>query len=264
MEAWRQYEISATEYLCRKFGQYAKFYQEGSANSTISDIRVSTYNGAYFYIEAKQSPAQCGQFVLIPNDEACEFEFSSRNKNNQNEYSDAIIQFMNQQFHYFRDAGTAGKAINMPNGNEIFREWIISCNESKGVRYFISGSYEIIPIEEISRFFNVSAIYRIKRSGSQDVGLKNLSAVSEYINDNYNNSLVREQGAKLYVETDNDIHNEKFIVYGNEYATTRRSSAYEVRKLSNTFNANVIFSIQLKNNERGLSDQEFINDLVTL
>jgi len=264
MEAWKKYEINATEYLCRKFGQFAKFYQEGSANSAISDIRVSTYNGANFYIEAKQSPAQCGQFVLIPDDEIRRFKFSGRNKSNQNEFSDAIMQFMNQQYHDFKKAGTAGKVINMPNGKEIFCGWIISCNKSKGVRYFISGGYEIIPIENISRFFNVLATYRIKRSGSQDVGLKNISAVSEYINKKYNNSLVREQGAKLYVETDNDIHNEKFIIYGDEYATTRRSSAYEVRKLSNTFNANVIFSIQLINNERGLSDREFINDLVSL
>ena len=37
-----------------------------------------------------------------------------------------------------------------------------------------------------------------------------------------------------------------------------RDNYYEIRKLSNTFNANVIFSIELKSNDSGISIADFI------
>jgi len=50
----------------------------------------------------------------------------------------------------------------------------------------------------------------------------------------------------LFVKADKDIHNLRFIFDGFEYMFSRRDNRYEVRRLSNTFNSNVIFSISLK------------------
>ncbi len=73
MALWEEFEIDCTEYLNRKFGKYANFIHKGGADSTLPDIFVKTVSGNSFYIDAKYSPAQCGQFVLFPNIETNSF-----------------------------------------------------------------------------------------------------------------------------------------------------------------------------------------------
>lgn len=67
MATWDNFEIEATRYLENKFGSFASFVHQGGADSTVPDIFVRLKSGKSFYIEAKHSPAQCGQFVLLPN-----------------------------------------------------------------------------------------------------------------------------------------------------------------------------------------------------
>ena len=43
---------------------------------------------------------------------------------------------------------------------------------------------------------------------------------------------------------------------------SQRGERYEIRKLSNTYNANVIFSVKLNEYASGLTDQEFITALI--
>lgn len=57
---------------------------------------------------------------------------------------------------------------------------------------------------------------------------------------------MRTDDSKLFVTSTRYIHNTRFIINGTEYMFSERGSEYEIRKLSNTFNANVIFSIDLK------------------
>ena len=53
-----------------------------------------------------------------------------------------------------------------------------------------------------------------------------------------------------------NLHDVRFVLDGYEYMFSIRDDKYEIRKLSNTFNANVIFSI-FKKNQKGLTDAEF-------
>ena len=75
MERWEEFEIQCTEYLNQKFGAYANFIHQGGANSTVSDILVHTNTGNSFYMDVKHSPAQCGQFVLLPDLRDCLISF---------------------------------------------------------------------------------------------------------------------------------------------------------------------------------------------
>ena len=86
MEQWEEFEIQCTNYLNKKFGTYAEFIHQGGSDSTIPDILVNTNSGNSFFIEAKHSPAQCGQFVLLPNLETKSFEYSTLNVNCINKY----------------------------------------------------------------------------------------------------------------------------------------------------------------------------------
>lgn len=71
----------------------------------------------------------------------------------------------------------------------------------------------------------------------------------------------RVAGNKLFVVSPQQLHNQRFILNGIEYIFSLRGDEYELRKLSNTYNANVIFSIKHKASTPGMSELEFIDCL---
>lgn len=262
MTVWEDFEINCTKYLNKCFGEYAKFTHLGSSNSKVADIKVETKNKE-FYIEAKHSPAQCGQFVLLPNIQEQKFVYSNKNILPLNEYSLKIINFMNGDFEKFKEAGTSGEDINFANCSDIFAEWIVTYYKSKGVKFFITNDYIMLPIEKFAEYFYVSAKYRVKRSGSGPVGNNKADQIKKHIIQNYQVKDVKIEGDKVFVLSDIELHNKRFILFGNEYMFSKREEVYEIRKLSNTFNANVIFSICLKPNKKGISASDFILILVS-
>ena len=259
MPTWENFERECTAYLNEKFGTYASFEHQGGANSTIPDICVQPQNGQIFYIEVKHSPAQCGQFVLLPNIETRSFDYSSSNTTPINEYAKKIMEYMNEDFDGFREAGTKGKEINMPEGSNIFAKWIIQMYEKKNARFFITNHYHLIPLEKIVDCFEISAKYRIKRSGSGNVGVREIQKVKNHIASmGYSKISYDVKGDKLFVMSAEISHNHRFVFNGHKYMFSQRNTRFEVRKLSNTYNANVIFSIIFNEKKGGISDQEFI------
>lgn len=260
MANWEDFEIECTNYLNDTFGEFAKFIHQGGANSTNSDILVKTKSGTRFFIEAKMSPAQCGQFVLLPDIETQTFQYSSLNTNKINAYAKKIIEYMNQSFDEFRNAGTAGKDIILDD--DVFSGWIVQMYKEKNVRYFITGGHTIFPIERFKHYFHITAKYRIKRSGSGNVGKSHMDAVLKHIHSNqYHIQNFRIDKNKLFVTSSLSLHNRRFILSGFEYMFSSRNDEYEIRRLSNTYNANVIFSIS-QTETAGLSNHEFISALI--
>lgn len=260
MAIWEDFEVECTTYLNSIYGAYANFTHKGGTDSTIPDIYVETSHGS-FYIEAKHSPAQCGQFVLLPNISTSTFEYSPQNVNHINIYAKKIMEHMNKSFDEFRDAGTTGKDITMPGGQDIFANWVIDTYKEKGTRFFITNNQTILPIEHFKEFFEISAKYRIKRSGSSSVGKTRIPAVIDLLTHNYVVESTRIDDDKLFVFSRESYHNKRFILRGYEYMFSLRGHEYEIRKLSNTYNANVIFSISLKPRKCGMSHKEFISIL---
>ena len=140
MTNWQEFEHGCSVYLNSKFGRFATFNAEGGSDSTISDIKACTSDGKSFYIEAKKSPAQCGQFVLLPDVSTKTFKYSASNATPQNAFSSAIIAHMEKSFDEYKDAGTKGKSINIENGNKIFTSWIIQYYQTKGVKFIITNN----------------------------------------------------------------------------------------------------------------------------
>lgn len=148
------------------------------------------------------------------------------------------MEHMNTQFDEYRESGTAGKDICMAKGSSIFSDQIIQAYEKKGAEFFITNDFTILPIERFQKFFVVTAKYRIKRSGLISVGKSRFSPVLNYIK--YHDYVMidsRIDRGKLFIESNTSLHNIRFIV-----------QQYEIRKLSNTYNANVIFPIKQKKN----------------
>ncbi|MBQ9845298.1 MAG: hypothetical protein IJO54_04365 [Oscillospiraceae bacterium] len=261
MAQWLKFEEDCTNYLNKKFGDRAVFFHFGGEDSTISDIQVTTNAGRKFYIDAKLTPAQCGQFVLIPNVANRCFVFSDKNKTNLTPQVQAIVKHMNADFEAYKEAGTSGKEIELNDGGKTFCEWIVSTYVQKGAEFIITNNYTILPIRDFAKYFDVTATYRVKRSGSSSVGKGNLPYVTQHIRKaEYPVSKFLAEGSKLFVYSSANLHNKRFVLGEYEYMFSQRGDRFEIRKLSNTFNANVIFSIFNKN-QNGLTDTEFITEL---
>lgn len=181
-----------------------------------------------------------------------------------NDWSKMIMLHMNQSFDEYREAGTTGKDIIFADAQKIFANWIIESYKRKNVMYFITNDFTILPIEQFADYFEISAKYRIKRSGSSSVGKNRIATYTRLLSDNkkqlFEITGTRTDGNKLYVSSDKELHNLRFKDDTYEYMFSIRNNEYEVRKLSNTYNANVIFSIKFKN-KSGISNNEFINCL---
>lgn len=248
MFLWESFELDCCKHLNEVFSHLAQFKRNGGSNAYTSDIKVTPVSGAdCFYIEAKKLPAQAGQFVLkaVASDRL--FEYSSKNHHSLNENSRKIISYMNSNFKEFESAGTAGREIDIKDGQKLYASWIKDYYKSKNVKFIITSDYILIPIDALEDFVNIKSVYRVKKSGSSKVGVSNSGTVCRYLNNSgiAINSLVVRDG-KVMVDSDVDLHNTRFKLNNQEYMISARELGFEVRRLSNTFNANVIFSLQRK------------------
>ncbi len=242
-----KFEIECYEYL-KKNHQTEKvtFVREGGMDATKSDIRVLKGGKEAFYMEAKDEAAHSGQFVVLADAVNKTFRFSPRNKSKSNEITDLIIQHMNRDFPGLSKAGTAGKALDIDK--KLFLDWIVEHYKQKNVKYVISKAdrFVIFPLNKFGQYFDVSANYRIKKSGSREPAKKEIEAVQQVIKNQCSATVFRQVGKKLIAELTAPVARDRFVL-GNHtfYLAHRDANAYEVRKLSNTRNMNVLFQIRL-------------------
>lgn len=257
--AWEITEKNCYNYLKDTFSDSAVFEHRGGSDASHSDILVKTHSGKQFYIEAKSIQSQSGQFVLLPEYNTQQFVYSPLNKSPRNEYTSQIINYMNSEFDNFCCAGTQGLSIALPK--EIFYSWAVTeYLYIKKAEYFIvqtAQDFVLFPTQELPEFFDISACYRIKKSGSSEPARKDMPLLTQILMAKFNISDVIRKGKKLFVRSTDDIDNQRIIYNGHQILLSRRSDIYEVRKLSNTKNANVIFSIKYAPNKTGLNTSEF-------
>ena len=258
-------EINCFNYLNENFKtEHISFERNGGMDSTVPDIAVLKDKEVLFYIEAKDTSAQAGQFVLIPDLKEEKFIFSERNISSQNTETEQIISYMNKYFKIFKDAGSSGIEIGLESS--IFANWIIGHYQANGSKYIIThngNDYIIFPVEKLKEYFTIGAVYRIKKSGSSAPAKRDIEKVEETIKDIYPNAEFIHESKKLYVELNDPLEDNSFQYNDNDYLLAFRDNnqPYEVRKLSNTKNANVIFNITLKQNQQRNDLEQFKNDL---
>jgi hypothetical protein len=132
-------------------------------------------------------------------------------------------------------------------------KYIISCYNDK---------YVIFPIRKFASYFDISAKYRIKKSGSGAPAKKDISTVTDVISKTYQTAKFTVDGKKLFVTITEPILEDKFVLGKYTYYFSRKEpKTYEVRRLSNTYNMNVIFSIKTKQSQDDNDLKEFISDL---
>jgi hypothetical protein len=261
----KQFEEKCYNFLSDKYANpNIRFDLMGGADSTVSDIAVFRKGSLQFYIEAKDCNAQAGQFVLLPDDRTQTFVFSERNQSSTNELTDLIIGAMNSDYYRYKNAGTSGVPIIL--SNNVLSRWVMQYYSSKDVKYFITYAHGFIifPIERFADYFAVSATYRVKRSGSSSPAKRDISPVMSYLEKAFSQNINSEidNSGHLFV-TVNSVASNRFTIDGREFylSATSAQNRYEVRKLSNTANANVIFSIALQQGQNTTDLQKFETDI---
>lgn len=248
---WQEFEIFCLNYLTRVFGDY--FFSRGGSDSTYSDIE---YNDELinFAIECKMPQSQSGQFVLIPNDEYKTFDFSKKNKTSRAlDGTEEIIRYVNERFDEFSSPSTKGVSLQMDSN--VYERWIKAMYRQKNVEYIITSINEnvcdenivIFPLDKIGEYFDISCKYRVKKSGSRSIGKKKYKDACKMLKQS-GIEFVEVDGYQIYVEKKliNNIYIGEEGTYKFNLNTCEPDFTYMIRVLSNTFNANIIFSLKIK------------------
>lgn len=244
---WEIFEENCTDYLNATFGNQNIYFElQGGHDCTVADIKTFINNSPRFSVEVKSNPAQSGQFVLL--DDGNNFTYSQKNKSELNEFSQLIIDYMNNNYDTYKNVSTTALRIDLPQ--YIFDAWIQNHYKHKDVKYIITNngySYVIFPLSKYGVYFKIQADFRIKGSGSSSLPKCDDFMVSDLINNTYGTNTILREEKKAYCRTSANIP-DKIQLHSRDrrYQLNKvQSGLYEVRKLSNTRNANVIFSIEL-------------------
>lgn len=259
MKKWEDFESEMTGYLQQMLKDYDVLVKQyGSADSTIPDIEITiNSNSKKFYVETKMPASQTSQFVVeIKNNK---FVYGSKNKFKSNQYSDEIINILNDNYNLYSKVAQTGMVVPVPE--TIAFSWIASNMKNKNVEFIISvdndGNKKVFSLDQFNKFFNIKTIFRRKKSGSQDLPKTYYDDFKKHLDlrfSKYKYSL-NTNGKKLYLDLPLDLNkNECYIdsdvlPEGKRYFLSNKGNGkYEVKITSSTNDPNIIFELSLKDN----------------
>ena len=264
MKEWEVLEIKCGEHLRNTYKNNGlQFKVAGGSNSTTSDIQVIKDNKCHLAIECKSPNAQSGQFVLFVDNINKKFVFSPKNKT---PYDDAVKLVLSEMDSRF-DECCVSSAKDLPIANEVIVNWVknyyLNTKQSKyGITKSDSG-FIIFPISKMDEYFDFTAQYRVKKSGSSRPSRRNEDELNMLLNNMGISSSVEFVNKECFARfnyTDEDL-----VLVGEKYRYKfiKEGEQYRVRRLSNTCNANFIVTIRLKKFEQDKKDLlEFEKDLI--
>lgn len=280
MAAWEELEDSCYNYLKDKYTKAISIEAFGKSDSTKADIKIKTIKNGTFYVEVKADSAQCCQFVLFPNIETESFDFSNGNKAPQTDNCNAIISHMEKSYKRYAKVGKAGIPVEIDK--KTLYGLVSDFYTPKGVKFFITKveNYIIFPIDKFSNYFDITAFYRRKPSGSSEPNENNNTKEikDSLIIEQLEGSIeYRDIGNKTrcFLHTSVNVHTKRMVCpeYTYQFKDNQYSKGvskmdkyvFEVRRLSNTSNPNVICQLSLKNKTQDKADLiKFENNINSL
>ena len=125
----------------------------------------------------------------------------------------------------------------------------------------------ICPIDKFGEYFNVSANFRIKKSGSSEPSDKYIDDIITTLKKNFNITNVYRKTVnkkkKLFVNAPSHLSKVRFELGNYTYylSPQETENIFEVKQLSNTKNKNVIFTINVKQEQVPSDLAQFLEDL---
>lgn len=254
---WKEYEKHAAKLLNEEFDKTIfKIVSQGEEDSTKPDIVITTIdNKNSFFLEVKMPNAQSSQFVLEINNN--KFIYGTRNRYKSNFFSRSIIDYMNKNFTKYNKVSQSG--ILIPIDEKLINSWIISNLQNKGVEYIFSGTRDnerIIPIDAFGEYFEATAFFRRKKSGSRILSknktedfLASFKAQFGY------DPIIISNDKKTFIKSEKEFKNNELSIQSlnNEhiiyYLSKKEDNKYEIKILSSTNNPNVIFQLSVKDSK---------------
>ena len=265
MEKWKKFECSATKFLNDYFKEFS-FRNLGSSDSTAPDITIQTKQGKFLSnIEAKYSPSQAGQIVVLIKDDY--FEFSEKSKNPKVTSTNKLIKYLNENYALYSDVTQS--SIDIEIEESILFSFIIEQYQHKSNDWIIASSKSssldkdnlcFIPLEEISHYFKVSASLRRKKSGTSTLAKSMQERTKQVISEIFDDFDIKMKGKKTFFYGDIGTHPKELPK--NLYLSEKGENIYEIRKRSTTNNANIMFSLKLKE-KYSFKDEKFLKFLQT-
>ncbi len=248
---WKQFEANVFHALKNLETPSLQFQEGGSCDSTIPDIKVYKNNCFSQSLECKFSQSQGAQFVVLWEDN--NFKYSPLNRNPETPETKKIITLMNNSKEYFSKIfdPSENDSVAFDIAEEISTNHFINYYSSKKTSYIISSNYldhdfKIIPLNKIGKNFILNAVYRIKRSGSRALPRRDYSIAKIKFKEKYNQE-ISDFNNIIFM---NPLSRKECYFGDNReyFLSLNEDNSYRVRKLSNTYNANVIFTLSLKTN----------------
>lgn len=259
MKKWEDFESEMTGYLQQMLKDYDVLVKQyGNADSTIPDIEITiNSNKKKFYVETKMPASQTSQFVVEIKDN--KFVYGNKNKFKSNQYSEEIINILNENYKLYSNVAQTGMVVPVPE--TIAFSWIASNMKNKNVKFIISvdneGNKKVFSLDQFNKFFNIKTIFRRKKSGSQDLPKTYYDDFKKHLDlrfSKYDYSL-NTNGKKLFLEIPLDLSKSECYIDsdvlpdGKRYFLSNKGNGkYEVKITSATNNPNIIFELSLKDN----------------
>lgn len=275
--AWEELENRCYEYLRRLYGKNNLIEAYGKSDSTKADIKIEPSSSKEFFVEVKAGNSQCCQFVLFPNENTEKFDFSNRNKVPLSENCKRIIAYMNSLYKKYHRVGKKGIPVEVDKS--ILYGLVQDFYSAKNVKFFMTEGTDIMifPSNSFSSYFNIEAFYRRKISGSSEPNEANNNSeivqglIDEGIQGTLEYKFVSGK-TRCFFHSDEPLHKRRMMCdeytyqfKDNKYSKTlskTKNYVFEVRRLSNTSNPNVICQLSLKKTEQDKKDLETFEDLM--
>ena len=259
MKKWEDFENEVTEYLQLMSKDYNVLVeQHGNADSTIPDIEITIpSNNKNFYVEIKMPASQTSQFVVeIKNGK---FVYGSKNKFETNQYSNEIIDILNDNYNLYSKVAQTGMVVPVPE--TIAFNWIASNMKNKKVEFIITEdkykNKKVFLPNQIHEIFNIQTIFRRKKSGSQDLPKKDYEDFKKCLDLKFSKYkyVLKTSGKKMYLDLPLNLSRSECYLDSNVlpdgkqyFLSNKGNGKYEARLTSATNHSNIIFELSLKDN----------------
>ena len=261
LQKWEIFQDEATNFLSDYFN--INCAMENGYDSTTSEITVRDKTKLLTTIEAKFTPAQAGQIIL--STENNKFSFCDKSKNEPNSYSDKIIGYLNANFSSF--VGNNEALIPIDISDTILFNWVKNIYFAKNVDWIIASNkfnnltkndLLFVPLDEIENYFDISLVFRRKKSGNVHIPSKDILSFQEELDLITKDYKIKKTNKKYLLTLNKRVSNfdigEKYLL-----SMTNTDCQYYIKKKDINTNPNIMFKLSLKNNIK-FKDDRFRED----
>ncbi len=251
LQKWEVFQNEATDFLNDYFN--IDFAMEGGFDATTSEITARKADKVITTIEAKFCPAQAGQIILLSD--GTKFEFSDKSKNSSNIYTKEIIKYLNANYSSFLGTNSATIPISNISYSTLFN-WVKTVYKEKNVEWIIASKEFcnliaddtlLAPLDEIENYFDISIVFRRKKTGNDHIPGKDLldfQAEMDLINSDYQ---IKRTNNRYLLTLNSKVTN---FNIGTKYllSMTNQECQYYIKKKDINTNPNIMFKLNLKDN----------------